>query len=416
MTVVEQEFAPSVRRAVEALSSEMVGLLVESVRCPSVTGSERQVADLYSAWMSDIGWQPQLRELREARDLGSEEPADRANLVVRRGCPGAPLVVLNGHLDVVPVGPLDAWTLSPFSGDLVDGRVVGRGSVDMKGGIAAAIWALRALELAGIELSCEVELQLVVGEEQTGSGTRFAASELDLGSVAAAIVLEPSDNQIVVVNTGLQFFEVTVEGKAAHTSAPWAGVDAFEKLLTVREAMMSVAERRSRSYAHPLFEHLPTALPFAIGTVSAGTYRASVPATASMSGRIGLMPGESPDQARLEYAAAVAEVANQSDWLITHPPTMSWTTRGLAGWETAQDEQVVLALTSALQQTAGQARVAGFTAGTDAAVYGAARIPTVVFGPGDVALAHAPDECVSVTDVALAAETLALALAAMDHA
>jgi acetylornithine deacetylase len=413
MTMVDQEFAWRVGRTVEALTSEMVDLLSASVKCPSVTGAERQVADLYCAWMSDLGWQPKLRPLREAPDLGSEEPADRSNLVVRRGCPGAPLVVLNGHLDVVPVGPLDAWTKSPFSGDMHDGRVVGRGSVDMKGGVAAALWALRALEMAGIELQCEVELQLVVGEEATGSGTRFAASELDLGSVAAAIVLEPSGNEIVVVNTGLQFFEVTVDGKAAHTSAPWAGVDAFEKLLIVREAMMSVAEHRSRSYSHPLFEDLPTALPFAIGMVSAGTYRASVPASASMSGRIGLIPGESLDKARAEYEAAVAEAVDQDDWLRTHPPAMRWNHRGLAGWETAQDEALVLALTSALQHTAGRARIAGFTAGTDAAVYGAAHVPTVVFGPGDVALAHAPNEWVSVKDVAVAAETLALALAAM---
>jgi acetylornithine deacetylase len=325
-------------------------------------------------------------------------------------------VVLNGHLDVVPVGALDAWTRSPFSGDLVDGCVIGRGSVDMKGGVAAAIWALRALEMAGIELTCEVELQLVVGEEATGSGTRFAASELDLGSVAAAIVLEPSDNQIVVVNTGLQFFEVTVDGKAAHTSAPWAGVDAFEKLLIVREAMLSVAERRSRSYSHPLFEHLPTALPFAVGTVSAGTYRASVPASATMSGRIGLRPGESPEQACAEYEAAVAEVADHDDWLRTHPATMSWNDQALAGWETAPDDRLVLALASASQRTAGLAGIAGFTAGTDASVYGAAGVPTVVFGPGDVALAHAPNEYVSVKDVATAAETLALALAAMSDA
>ncbi|WP_223172711.1 M20/M25/M40 family metallo-hydrolase [Microbacterium sp. NIBRBAC000506063] len=202
---------------------------------------------------------------------------------------------------------------------MVDGRLYGRGSVDMKGGIASAVLAIRALEKSNVMPAHDVRLELVIGEETTGVGTRLVL-ENDSRAPAAVVVLEPSGCRIVPISTGLQFFSITVSGRAAHTSAPWRGVDAFEKLLTVRATLMKLAQERSEKYSHELFADVPTGLPFAIGQVSAGDYPASIPAIATMSGRIGLAPGEDPQDMRAMIIDAVQSLQNDDPWFIDHPP------------------------------------------------------------------------------------------------
>lgn len=390
----------------------MVALLQSSVRTPSISGGERRVADLYRDWIAAQGWPVELRALADDAQVPASEIADgRANVVATFGREGLPLVALNGHMDVVAPGDEGAWEGDPFSGRLVDGAVFGRGAADMKGGIAAGLWALRALELAGIDPGAQVQVQLVVGEETTGVGTRALLNGPAGDDLLGALVLEPTRNRIVAVNTGVQFFTVEVAGRAAHTSTPWEGVDAFAKLLAVRDAMLATAQRRAHAYTHDAFADIPTALPFAIGTVRAGEHRASIPASATMSGRIGLAPGEDVATVRAEFADAIARACERDEWLTVSAPVVRWDNDGLPGWETPADAPLLRAMRGAQQQLGGDARTAGFTAGSDAGQFGGRGIPTVVFGPGDVALAHAPNEHVRVADVATAAQVLALTLA-----
>lgn len=402
------------QQVVDALRPDLVTLLRQSVRTESLSGAEHAVAELHRDWIAARGWRVELRPLSEADGVPASERADgRANVVARFGGDGLPRVVLNGHLDVVGPGDPSKWTHEPFSGALVDGAVHGRGAADMKGGIVAGLWALRALEQAGIELRVQVELQLVVGEETTGVGTRALLAADQREDPLGVVVLEPTGNRIVAVNTGVQFFTVEVVGRAAHTSAPWDGVDAFANLLLVRDAMLAVADRRAAAYVHPAFASVPTALPFAIGTVRAGAHRAAVPATATMSGRIGLAPGERIADVRRAFEDAIAAASAEDAWLSAHPPRISWDNEGLPGWETAPGAPLVRALRDAQRQVQGSAPTVGFTAGSDAGQFGGRGIPTVVFGPGDVAQAHAPDECVRVDDVANAALVLATMLAGL---
>lgn len=401
-------------QVVDDLRPELVALLRESVRTASLSGEEQAVAELHRDWIAARGWPVELRPLSAADDVPAEELTDgRANVVAAFGRDGLPRVVLNGHLDVVAPGDPAAWARDPFSGALADGAVHGRGAADMKGGIVAGLWALRALEEAGVEPRVQVELQLVVGEETSGVGTRALLARARPEELLGAVVLEPTCNRVVSVNTGVQFFTVEVTGRAAHTSAPWEGVDAFAKLLAIRDAMLAVAERRAAAYAHPQFAGLPTALPFAIGTVRAGAHRAAIPAAASMSGRIGLAPGERIAAVRAAFADAIAQVCAGDAWLTAHPPAVSWDNAGLPGWETPAGAPLLRALLAAQEEVCGAVRTAGFTAGSDAGQFGGRGIPTVVFGPGDVALAHAPDEHVPVDEVARAALVLATMLAGL---
>ncbi|WP_409464339.1 M20 family metallopeptidase [Amycolatopsis sp. GA6-003] len=403
-----------VRSRVDAVAEDLLELLAATVRAPSESGWEDRVAGVYADWFAGRGW-PVTRQLIGPTGLagGEPRPDSRENLVAwyprRRGLP---CVVLNGHLDVVPAGDEQQWTHPPYSGLRQGGHVHGRGSVDMKGGIAAGLYALAALEDLGIELPFDVAVQLVVAEETTGVGTRAAA--LEVPDPVAALVLEPTDGAIVPISTGLLFFTVDVTGVAAHTSAPWRGVDAFELLIRVWEALAEFARKRSASYRHPLFDEVPTAIPFAVGTARAGSWRAAVPDFATMSGRIGLKPGEDPDSVRREVERVLAEVAATDDWLREHPPVVRWDHEGLPGWETPVDSPLVAALRSAQQEAAGAEILTGFTAGSDAAYFGSRGVPTAIFGPGEVTKAHAPDESVAERDVVAATEVLALALARLE--
>ncbi|MFA4927702.1 MAG: ArgE/DapE family deacylase [Patulibacter sp.] len=399
---------------VDNLRPELVALLQQSVRTSSLSGHEQAVAELHRSWIAARGWPVELRPLTADDGVPPSELADgRGNVVARFGSDGLPRIVLNGHLDVVDAGDPADWSADPFSGEQVDGAIYGRGSADMKGGIVAALWALRALEQAGVELRVQVELQLVVGEETTGVGTRALLAQDRWEDPLGVVVLEPTGNRIVAVNTGVQFFTVEVAGRASHTSAPWDGVDAFANLLLVRDAMLAVADRRAAAYDHPAFAAVPTALPFAIGTVRAGAHRAAVPATATMSGRIGLAPGERIADVRSAFVDAITAACADDAWLTAHPPRINWDNEGLPGWETSTGTPLLRAIRGAQKQLHGSASTVGFTAGSDAGQFGGRGIPTIVFGPGDVALAHAPDEHVRVDDVERAALVLATTLAGL---
>lgn len=401
----------ALQAAVKDLQPEMVRLLSEAVQIPSITGDERAITDFYTDRLSSWGWPVRKRLLTAEDGIPSSELADgRACIVVELGNKSAPRVVLNGHVDVVPAGDRTDWRDDPFSGRKDGGQVFGRGTVDMKGGIAAGLWALKALDKAGITLDVQVCFQLVVGEETTGVGTRVLLDDLAESPIRGAIILEPTQNRIVRVNTGLQFFTVDVEGQPTHTSAPWRGVDAFEKMLIVLEAMKSVSHSRGENFTHADFAELPTALPFAIGTVRAGGYRASIPASATMSGRYGLAPGEDPAAVREIYLDATTAVAESDSWLSEHPPQVRWDNEGLVGWETPEDSPLIQALSSSCEQVLGEAETVGFTAGSDAAAFGQRGVETTVFGPGDITLAHAPNEAIDISRVADAALVVAMTL------
>lgn len=398
---------------------DLAELVAAAVRIPSVSGDEDEVAGFFAAWMAERGWDVDEQPLA-GTELAAEEQrvgnriGQRRNVIgypLGRPGPGDPVLALNGHLDVVPPGSADGWSVPPFAGERRDGRVHGRGSVDMKGGICAGLVAAEAVRACGIRPGHTPVVHLVLGEENTGVGTRLALREL--GAPAAVIVLEPTGNQLVPVSTGLQFFEVEVPGRAAHTSAPWRGVDALARILPLRAALLRLADERSAAYRHPLFAHVPTAIPFAIGRLHAGEYQAAVPASATMAGRIGLRPGEDPEEVRALVGAALGAAAREDPHEAELPHRLRWLGAAYPGWETLPDSPLITALHAAAVAVDGRAEHLGLTAGTDTGQYAARGAAAAIFGPGDAALAHTSDEHVAEADLVRAARTLARTMAGM---
>lgn len=397
--------------AVERAGEEEAAYLARLVAARSPTGAEGEAAPVMAGWLEDNGFETEVRAVSAAqRDkfpaLRDEADLERRPNVYgwwRSGHPERPPLVLNGHLDVVPADPADGWTHDPFGGERSEGRVWGRGTTDMKGGVVAAMFAVRALRESGLRPARDVQIQGVMGEETGGLGTLAAID--DQPRPAAAIVLEPTANVVTPACGGNLQFRVHVEGRPAHTAVPWEGVSAAEKLWVVHEAIRAYAVRRNAEIHHPLFADLPQPAPTGIGIFRAGDYHSTLPRTGMLAGRVGVMPGESLEELKAELAAVIA--GTDDEWLAAHPPRLEWIHEGFAGWETPATSPVVAALLAGCEAATGERRVGAVTYGSDAGHFAAAGIPTVMLGPGSIVDAHRVDE--SLLEASLAEATAILA-------
>ncbi|WP_308797804.1 M20 family metallopeptidase [Agromyces silvae] len=377
-------------------TAEIADLLSASIRCSSISGDEAGYASYLRAWCEARGWHTETQPV-------PDEPGARArwNLLARPFArAGRPLLVINGHLDVVPVGDADAWSGEPFDGRVEHGYVHGRGAVDTKGPIVSALLAADVLTRSSAELAVDLELHLVVGEEGDGVGTRTALRSGE--RPAMAIVLEPSGNELVTASTGVLAFEITAHGVTAHSSKPWEGRDALAHLLAIRGALSEREEARRAAFAVEGFAAVPDPLPFVVGAVQAGDYPMAVPALARMSGRIGLSIDADIDAERAALVELVARVDREhgspvaSDVRVLH---------ALSGWWTSPASPLVAAFQDLPTLV--------LTAGSDAGYYGVSGVDTVLFGPGELELAHGPDERILISEVERASEILATAIASI---
>lgn len=417
------EEAARVLAAVE--DDELVDVTSELVRIPSISGSPGE--DEAQHWMAERFREAGLDVDRWAIDLptttadplfpGQEvERTLATGLVGRRagtnaGGPtgAARSVMLNGHIDVVPVGDVTAWSADPFSGDVRDGRLYGRGSCDMKAGLVAALFAVRAVERAGIELRADVSVASVIGEEDGGLGT-FAT--LRRGHTADVCVIpEPTGLDVISACGGSLTFRVVVKGLAVHASRRARGVSAIERFLPLFTALRELEADRNRD-VDPLMRRWDIAYPLEIGTLRAGDWPSSVPDLLVAEGRLGVALDEHPSAARAELEAAVAAACRADPWLADHPATVEW-------WGGQFDSGRLPAGSDLIERVAdAHQRVLGTTPGNIGAPYGSdlrlmtrlGGVPTVHYGPGDAEKAHGPDEFVAVDELLTATRVLALLL------
>lgn len=384
------------------------------VRVPSVTGNEDAAQEWMARALTDLGgaveaWRVDPAALKtEAGYPGARVDSPRLNVVANfRGNGGGPALILNGHIDTVTAGDEGRWTHPPFAAEVADGRLYGRGATDMKGGLTAILGAVRAIRLAGIRLQGSLQVQSVIGEEDGGIGAFAALARGHVGD--AAIICEPTQLAVIPVHAGVTIFRIVVPGRAAHGCVRTEGVSAFERFLPIHAALKALEEERNRTVRHPLYEGIALPWPLSLGMVQAGTWPAIVPERLTAEGRIGVGVGERIEDVRRQLEQAVAGAASADPWLAEHPPTVEW----IGGvWEPSRpspDHPVVQALQRAASRTLGRpANVCGATYGSDLRLFtNRFDIPGVLFGPGDIRLAHFTDEFVALEEVELAARALA---------
>jgi acetylornithine deacetylase len=409
----------SIAAAVDALQPEIVRTLQDLVRIPSQTGHEGAAQVAVAALMRGHGldvdvWEPDPRALQPyAESITLDDGfADRPNVVgVWRGAGDGRSLILNGHIDTVEVGDPDLWSVPPLAGVVDGNRLYGRGSCDMKGGIVANLFALSAVRRAGFVPMGDVIIESTISEEDGGAG---ALAAILRGYVAdAALISEPTNLAIVPAQGGSLMFRLQVPGQSAHACVRDEGVSAIENFAYVHRGLLAFEARRNREITHPLYTPIVNKVPINIGVMRGGSWASSVPDWVFAEGRAGLVPGETLEGCKQELAAEVAALADADPWLRDHPPMLTWLPGQFAAADVAVNAPVVVTLAAAV------ASVLGVPAAIEAVTYGAdmrhfvhvGEIPCVMFGAGDVRLAHAPDESMPLDDLRLAVTATALFIA-----
>lgn len=408
--------------AVDAARDDLIATLQELVRAPSITGDEGAVQRVAARRMAAAGlavdvWEPQLADMEphlEAVGLpGSGDWAGRPNVVgTLTGTGGGRSLILNAHIDVVDAGDPALWSHGPWSGDLADGAIWGRGSLDMKGGLATNIVAVRALLAAGLRPRGDVMVEAVISEEDGGAGT--VAALLRPYRADGAVITEPTRQHLVAATGGSFVFRITIQGRSAHAAARDAGVSAIELFSYLHAGLLAYETRRNAAITHPLYAGIANKVPFNIGTIRGGSWPSSVPEWVVAEGRGGLVPGESLDAIRDGFVAEVRRISDGHPWLRDHQPVVEWVTGQFTAGEIRTDDPLVGVVAAAHRTATGQpAVIEGVTYGTDARHFlQIADMPCVVYGAGDVQLAHYTDERIEVDALMSAIRTVALTVAA----
>ncbi len=416
-----------------------IDALAALVRIPSLTGEEAagqlHIADLLRGLGAEVDitepdvaamfeafphiaqypthWQHDLilpyADLPTAPALEASGLADvlnyrgRPNVVgVLKGSGGGRSLILNGHIDTVTIEPSEAWTRDPHCAEIEAGRMYGRGTSDMKGGLMAALMALRFLREAGVILQGDVIVQSVVNEEHAGNGT------LDLvrrGITAdAAIVLEPTENQVFVSHPGGLYWQVAVPGIPRSPGARWQGdtqdgVSAIERLPGVIDALLEIERDYNQIRFNDLLEQGQATFSLVMGKIAGGHYETVTAGDlllkggAYFSGRIG-----SVQDVMQRFRSAIASANKRDRFLRCEPVAVSFLHHDDA---TRQPPDIAVA--------AGMAATLGHRGGDGTVRHGPfccdmrhlvnqGGIPGIIFGPGTISQAHKPDEYIEVAE------------------
>lgn len=443
MTDVQNQSAQSPLEAALDLArrseQRSIGALSELVKIPSLTGEEGKaqahIAELLTRIGADVlAEEPDVRAMFEKfpkiaqypthwqhdlilpyenlptyealRESGLEDVLnyrDRPNVVgVLKGTGGGRSLILNGHIDTVTIEPSDAWTQDPFGAAIVDGRMYGRGTSDMKGGLMAALLAMTYLREAGVRLKGDLIFQSVVNEEHAGNGT------LDLvrrGIRAdAAIVLEPTENQIFVTHPGGLYWQVAVSGVPRSPGARWMGgrqdgVSAIEKLPAIIDSLVAMEREYNAIQSNDPLDKDGAAFALVMGRISGGHYETVTAAEVVLKGGayFSARVGDVQDVMR-RFRVAVDEPNRRDPFLRANPARLTFLHHDDSTMQNA-DIPVAVRMSENLARRGadGAVRHGPFCCDMRHLV-NQGGIPGIVFGPGTIAQAHKPDEHIPVDE------------------
>jgi acetylornithine deacetylase len=297
------------RSAVERAMPETTAFLQELVRVPSVLGNEEPAQAIVEARLRDLGFdvrsvEPDPEQL--ARHPGSGIPLlgyeGRRCLIGTLDGSGGPSLLLNGHVDVVSEAPADRWTKSPYGAEIEDGRLYGRGSCDMKGGIAAMLLAVEAALAAGA-LPGPVVYQSVIEEECGGNGA--LAARLAGPPVDGVVIAEPTNGTMDLVSPGVIWARITTEGSSRHASHADEGSNPIESAFAVISALHEL-EAELNAAPDPEFEGVERPYLLNVGALHSGDWPSMTPGRAELDVRLGFPIRMQPNEAQSRLAAAAA--------------------------------------------------------------------------------------------------------------
>ena len=405
-------------RAIDEHREAVFAFLESLVRAPSVVGAERAALDIFAREVEALGMTverlpfPKTPMTDPRAGISSKMPIDASRdqvLATTRGGRDM-LVLLNGHMDVVPAETPELWTTPPFEPVRRVGRLYGRGAADMKSGFAVGILALKALRDVAPDLFADRSLGFLaaIEEECTGNGTLH--SIVEHGVIAReVVVLEPTDLGLLLGGVGILWVDITVTAQSGHAHAA-SSVNAVELGMRLIQGLRRWAEDLHRAFPEPAMGSNQRAYNVNLGKVHAGDWTSSAPANAVFSVRIGFPRPWTPEEAEENVRAAIAEIA-ESDTDFLAQPTVALSGFRAKGHLIDASAPLVRDLAAAHQSAHGTLPTAFMLGSTsDARIYlEDFGIPAVCFGAVGHNL-HGVDENVELQSIADAALTLALFL------
>ena len=401
---------------IEQRREQAIELLRKMISIPSVTGDEAGIQKFLAGYLEDLGlevdmWETDWEKLRKHPGYRPVQRGyeGRPNLVATlKGVGGGRSLLLNGHTDVIPVG--EGWRDDPWSATVRDGRIYGRGSADMKSGVASHIVAVELIKATGLKLKGDVLINVVVDEEVSGHGTLDTVIR---GYRAdAGISGETSDLAVQPACIGRIWFEIAIAGKPAGIQKRYQGISGIDLGNQIVKAVQDLEATRVATVSHPLYPNALDSLPCMIGAFSAGNYPSSFPDSCLLKGSIGTVPGEDHEGVKQSLVDQVARAAASDPWMKDHPPIVRFVGYDAQASEIPQDHPVVQTLINSYREVVGRApEVSGRQGAADTRFlnqYG--NTPTVIFGPGSTSVMHATDEYVSIDDYLTAIKVLALGI------
>jgi acetylornithine deacetylase len=395
-----------------------VAFLRDMVVIPSVTGDEAQIQTFLSKYMTKIGldvdmWETDWEELKKHPGY---RPVDRGyegrpNIVATwKGAGGGRSLLLNGHTDVIPVGGGEGWSDNPWSATIKNGRMYGRGTADMKSGVASHIMAVECLKGAGMKPKGDVYINVVIDEEVSGHGTLDTVIR---GYKAdAGISGETSDLAVQPACIGRIWFEIEVHGKPAGIQKRYEGISGIELGNKIVKAVADLEAKRVATITHPLYPNALDTLPCIIGSFSAGNYPSAFPANCLLKGSIGTVPGEDHEGVKQSLVDQIARAAAEDPWMKVHPPKVRFVGYDAQASEIPRDHAIVETVCKNYKEITGRdPQISGRQGAADTRFLNLyANTPTVIFGPGSTAVMHADDEYVSIDDYMTSIKVMALSI------
>ncbi|MDE0807575.1 MAG: ArgE/DapE family deacylase, partial [Longimicrobiales bacterium] len=306
-------------RAINSIDQNgLVDAICQLVAIESVGGAETPAQQWVARLMGEIGlevdsWELNFDELAKHPGYSTEIDRSHGLGIVGRTVGGSTEdgLIYNGHVDVVPSGHIERWSNPPFEPRIKEGRIYGRGAVDMKAGLCSAIFAAKAIRDAGIRLKTPLMIESVIGEEDGGVGT--------LGAIVrgykarGAVVMEPTGLEVVTTGAGCQNFRLRVAGRAAHGALRNEGVSAIQKSAVILSALDAFEQERNKGGDSMIPGQLP--FPICVGKITGGEWASSVAEEVLLEGRYGIRPGETVTAAREVFEEAMAKAASGDAWL-----------------------------------------------------------------------------------------------------
>lgn len=354
---MDRETTVRILSAVDELFDREIAFLRELTAHPSTRGNEQgaqafMAGELEARGMDVDRWRIDVDDIRGMPGfspvIGDYEDAQNVVGTLRSATRKGRSLILNGHIDVVSPEPLADWDYDPWGAEIVDGRMYGRGALDMKSGVAMNIFLPRLLRDLGMRLKGDLIIQSVIEEECTGNGALAASLRY---KADAALITEPV--QFIAAHVGVMWFKVHVAGRSAHAAVAPTGVNAIAKMVPIIQALQEL-DRKMNESSHPAYAHIDHPINLNIGVIQGGDWPSTVPGECELHCRLSFFPGQTVEEIRAQVEAAINAAADGDEWLREHRPVISYYGFQSGGSTVSPDAPPVMMLGGWHKRTTGQ--------------------------------------------------------------